>query len=376
MRNFIQKEMGRIKNDRVYLALIFFAPILSLVLLASIYKNEIIRDIPVAVVDLDNSVLSRKVAFYIDSSPSMMITKRCKSVEEVEMLIKGGDVQAGFIFPQDMEKDVKTNKLTSVTVLKNTINIVTSNVLLKDASTIIKTVSGGITVKKLLAAGNGQDKAIAMANPVEVHSSPLFNSNYSYEQFLVPGLFLFFIQISLMLSGVMAFNRNRFEKIHSFAELLYKSGLHLALGMVFQIVSLLVILPAFSIPLTGNYFQIFFMFGLFSIASFLPGAAISLFIDDLQTAAEYVMFFNTPAFIFSGLTFPLWSMPALHRIFAEIIPLTHFMEAFIRFGFMDLTPDYYSIQTLKLFGFVLIPAIVIAYKLSRDNNSTGVPENV
>lgn len=370
MADLIKNEFRKITSDRVYMILIFFAPVICMVILASIYKNEMLHELPVAIVDLDNSALSRKMAFLIDASPQMENNYSCASVEEAENLMKAGKIQAGFVFPEDMEKNIKSGKLTSVTVLKNTINLVSGNVLFKDASTIIKTVSAGAAIKKMASSGLAKGKAYAMANPVNVESNAMYNPNYSYEQFLVPGLALFFIQISLMLCGVLSFNKVRFGDIPDFKSFISRVIAHLGTAFVFQAFILLFLFPFFDIPEKSNIVFTLFMFFIFSMASYFPGAAVSLFVDDLQSAAEYVMFFNTPAFIFSGLTFPVWSMPLLHRIFAEIIPLTHFMEVFLRFNFMGLSPDYYTGEMIKLFVFPIISLVLIAFRLSRINNKT------
>lgn len=363
MIDAILDQYRKIFRDRVYLSLTVFAPVLSLVLLASIYSNEILRDLPVAILDNDNSALSRKIAFYLDASASLKNEFTLHSIDEVEELIKSGKIEAAIVIPSNLEKDVKKGNKTSITVIKNSFNLVTSNVILKETSTILSTVSAGINIKKFTAKGNSNAKAQALANPVNVISNPMFNTNYSYIKFLVPGITLFFIQMSLMIAGVMSFNTKRFGIFEGTNGYVSRILAHLSFAVIFQTIAFGVIFPLYNLEFTGYLPQLILLFLVFSAASYLPGTAVSLFVPDLQNASEYVMFFNTPAFIFSGLTFPIWAMPLLHRIFSEIIPLTHFLEVFLGIGYMDVAPGFYSAQMLKLFAFILLPLLLIAVKL-------------
>ncbi|MCB0752875.1 MAG: ABC transporter permease, partial [Ignavibacteriae bacterium] len=91
-----------------------------------------------------------------------------------------------------------------------------------------------------------------------------------------------------------------------------------------------VIFPLYNIVVKGSLFTLLILIVAFIFASFLMGLLISTIFNDQLLATEIAVFINTPAFIFSGFTFPIWGMPFIHTIFAQILPFTHFLEAFLK----------------------------------------------
>jgi ABC-2 type transport system permease protein len=100
--------------------------------------------------------------------------------------------------------------------------------------------------------------------------------------------------------------------------------------------------------------EISLLFGLFAAVNILLGMMISTLVKDELLATEIVIFYNTPAFIFSGFTFPLWSMPVIHSIYAQLMPFTHFLSAYLKIYRMNASFDLFVKDILILTGFLLI----------------------
>jgi ABC-2 type transport system permease protein len=85
-----------------------------------------------------------------------------------------------------------------------------------------------------------------------------------------------------------------------------------------------------------------------------------------MVATEMAVFINTPAFIFSGYTFPLWGMPKFHAAFAQIMPFTHFLTAFIKVYQMGASIDHIGGELLRLSMFVILSLVVSLVWLGRQ----------
>ena len=119
-----------------------------------------------------------------------------------------------------------------------------------------------------------------------------------------------------------------------------------------------ILYPLLNINPGGALLPAFFVLLVFILASFFSGVLISVVIADMQFATEIVLFVNTAAFIFSGFVYPLWAMPLPHQIFAQVMPFTHFMDAFIKTYFMN-TPLKNAYPELGRLGvFILIPILL------------------
>ena len=72
----------------------------------------------------------------------MKIVTYANSLEELKKNFRTDNVSAAFHFPKGMEATIKDGKQSNVELFMNTMNLIKSNTVMKDGSTIIKTISG------------------------------------------------------------------------------------------------------------------------------------------------------------------------------------------------------------------------------------------
>lgn len=381
IHKIIIREFKRIRERKTLFLLEIIFPIILFFLFSEIYKEELIREMPIAIYDADNSSLSRTISQFIDSSPTLEITESLNSIDEVKNEFLKGRIKGAFVIPRNFEKDVKSGQSSTVIVYKNSSNILVGNYILKESAAIIKTVSGGALLKKLRSSGLSKEKAMAIVNPIQIETASLYNPNYSYENYLMPGLVTFTLQMMVMLAAVIVISSEYSH--HSFNELvnlagnspykilLGKSIPHLLIhfGSITLIIG--IIFPLYNITIHGSIFTVFTLMVTFIFASFFFGLLISAIINDQLLATEIAVFINTPAFIFSGFTFPIWGMPFILTIFAQVLPFTHFLKAFLKVyqmgaSFSDVSNE---IIILSLFGIISILGILITLKIKMQKHS-------
>lgn len=369
------REYHRIIERKTLFVLSIILPIFIFLFFALLYKNEIVNNVPIGVLDMDNSETSLLITRYVDATSYIKIADQYYDLEQVKSDIRKGKIQGALYFPHNMEKNLKAGKPVFVTVYKNTSNLVIGNLIYKDAMTVIKTVSGGVLLKKLKAKGMHPEKANNIIQPIKVETKSLYNSNYSYLNYLVPGLLACMLQMIIMLSGVLIisseFVHNTFSELLELSDknvlniILGKSLPHLAFHFVTAIAIIGVIFPIFNLHIHGEIFGLLVFFLIFIMASFFMAFMISSLFHDQMFATELALFINTPAFLFSGFTFPLTSMPLLHNIFASIIPFTHFLYGYLMLYQMG-TPFTYALEFVgKLLIFIIISLIVLTFSLKH-----------
>lgn len=384
----IKREFNRIITRRTLYILYFIVPIFMFVLFAAIYMNSVVRGIPVAIYDEDHSELSYLITRYVASSGSMKIINYANSLEEIKSEFREGNIKGAFYFPSNMEKDIKSGKQSAVSLFINAQNIIISNYLLSDGSKIIKTVSGGILLKKLKSAGLMDEQAMNIINPIKIETSVLYNPNYSYENYLVPGLTTFSIMMIIIVSSVLIisseFTHNTFKDLVELSRnrisviILGKIIPHLTVHTVNIIILVGLIFPLFHINNYGSSLSIILFMIFFALVTLSLGIMISSFFHNQMFATELALFIVTPAFIFSGLTYPLWSMPAGFRFIADLIPYTYFLSGYIKIAQMNaplkyLVPDLIS---LAIFLLVALTATVIGLRNHISKSLLQIEEGV
>jgi len=355
-------------------------PVFIFILYASIYKEEILREIPVVVFDEDHSELSRRIIELIESSPSMKIVDYVVSQKEIKDRFLNGNIQGAFYFPNDFEYQVKKGKSSTVVVYKNTSNLIIGNTLLKDASTIIKSASAAALITKLGKTGVPANAGMNIANAIKVDTQILYNPNYSYSNFLVPGLLGVTLQMMIMIASVIVisseFTHNTFEELLKVSGnnvwniLIGKAFPHFIIHCATALLIVGIIFPLFDIKILGSIPSILFLFALFILANLMLGLMISSFFHDQFFATELAVFFNTPGFIFSGFTFPLWSMPLAHNVIAMTMPFTHFLSAFLKVFQMNTPLSNCINEILTLSGFIIVSSVASYFVIKHHQHKT------
>ncbi len=372
-KNIIIREFRRILDRKSLYLLMIVLPLFVSLLYVAIYRNEIVREIPMAIYDEDHSSLSRTVTEYVEAAGTMRVAGYVNSVDELKNGIQSGVYQGGFYIPRNFENDIKKGKNSTVILYKNTANLIIGNVLMKDGMTLIKTISAGVIIKKLRSKGMVYQQALNIANPITVDTQSLYNPNYSYLSYLVPGLLAFTLQLVIMISSVIVISS---EFSHgTFPELLSISGnniykiiigkmiphLLIHTATIFMIIG--IIFPIADIRTAGSPVAVIIFFILFTAACLSSGIFISSAFHDQMFATELALFINMPAFIFSGYTFPIWAMPAVHRIFAASLPFTYLISGFFKLYQMDAPPLYSLNESLIFILFTVIGFLLSAAAL-------------
>ena len=158
------------------------SPLPNLSLLFAGSALETGKLLPVAVLDQDNSPLSRRLTRMIDATPSARIAYQITDMEEGERMMKQGKIDAIIQIPSGLEKNVYSNTQARVMAYINGLNLTKNGLLNKDILTVATTFSSGIQLQTLMKKGLSETEAYNQMMPIYFEKHILFNPyiNYSY----------------------------------------------------------------------------------------------------------------------------------------------------------------------------------------------------
>lgn len=362
-----RREVRRLRQQPTQLALIVLAPLVLAALVGLVYPKHVVRGLPVAVVDEDHSELSRALGRLVASSPTLEVTMQLSSPKAVEEAVLAGQIEGAFQFPRGLQADVKRGRSASVVVYRNSANLITGKLLLREGATLVGTASGGVLVRRLRAQGLGEDAARALAQPIRYESQTLFNPAANYENFLPPGVWMVMLQMTVMLSAAVVvngeFRDGTFGELVRTADgaweavLVGKALPHLVLQTAVGLAVVGGVMPLFGVPVRGSIVALSGFLLLFVGASFFMALLASTLLRSPVKAAEVLVFYTAPAFVFSGYTFPIAAMPALHRAYAQLMPFTHFLTGFIKLYQYGAPAATVLPEATVLFAGFAVPAV-------------------
>ncbi|MFA7330597.1 MAG: ABC transporter permease [Candidatus Delongbacteria bacterium] len=331
----VRREEARLRPGHLGWAL---APLLLFLLLGALYARHQARDLPVGVLDLDRSVLSRQVVRALDATPSLAVTRSVASLEEGLDDLRAGRILGLFELSAGTMSALQAGRPAGVGLYRNTSNLVVGNLLLKDGSAALRTLSLGIALRRQQALGAGASAATRV-QPLRLDARSLHNPATDYEFFLVPGLLGALLFMLALLDGVGACSDERARGTlpdllraggdRPLPALLGKALPHLLRQALLAVLLLALVFPLFGIGSRSPWPLLLGWLVLFQWTTLGLACALGLWLPSRLLALEAAVFLGTPAFIFSGYTFPLEAMPVLHRVFARLLPSTPFLEGFI-----------------------------------------------
>ncbi len=343
-----------------------------------IYQKQFAKELPMAVWDEDQSSVSRQLTDMMDHSDLIHITEKVSSNAEIEKLMKEGKIFGAVHFPKNLESDVKKNHQSNITLYTNGAYLVPAKMIYKGAAEVI--IKGGLAVvlQKAEKQGMPAGQATALVQPIKLNTTTLYNPDFNYQMYLTPGLITVGLQMALVVASVLILNlefkRNTIDELLKISAsssqiIVGKTLAHLCISWILFVLVAYIVFPVFELGKPQTDFNFFLIYTLMSLACIGIGMMLSAISNNLLFVTDVALFFTSPAFVFSGFTFPRWAMPWYDQFYADIMPYTHFLDGFIKLYFMELPLSYAMPEIFKLLIFtgVTFPLSIVFFQRKINN---------
>lgn len=380
----VKREFHLFFQNKVLMVLFLGAPIMYGILVGSVYKKGSVTNLPIVVVDEDQSPLSKQLIDMFNDNEVIYVASilpdNFKAHEEAMRKEATVVVQ----IPRNFSSNINYNRPTEVTLFVNTSNTLTSNYAMMAANVCVATMKAGIQIKSLEKKGVPEYVATQQYEPFKttIIRQNFKSGNYLY--FMLPGVLLTVFQQVLMLGLALSF-ASEFEN-GTFGTLVDKSSNVLKLLFVkltpYLLMSVLIYVLYYGysliyrMPLHIEGFTFWGASLLFLLAVGFLGILVSIAIPTQLQATEILMVVATPSFILSGFTWPLSQMPAWVVAFAKCIPLTHYLQIFrtlvIEHGKAEMvTSSIWGLAIIAVVTFVL-SVILLQWKINKAKKLKAV----
>ena len=368
IKHLVSRELGIIANDGSILLTVFIAPLLYMFLLGTIYINKDIDSVDIAVLDKDNSQLSRTFIRFIESSQKVHVKYQVLNYEEAKDHLLNIDVHGVVIIPKGFDSDIRLLKGTNINVYLNNSRFLMSNEINKTIQKTAIMMGAGIRLRYFEEQGINSKEAMEMVMPVQakIHFVNNIFNNYGY--FLLPGLLILILQQTLLIglgeSLSLERQKNMLPKLLSrqygvFTAIIGKNIFYVFLYFAYFLLAFSVIFPFFGLPVKGSVLTLALLSFLFIVSVILFTNLLSLFFKKQIVYMEIAAFTTYPLFLMTGFSWPTYALPLPYQIFAELIPTTPMLEALIK-----ITQQGADFDIVKWPLMVLSIQIIVYYALT------------
>lgn len=332
----LQREWQRLSANRWDWAMVSWVPLLTMALMCWIFAAGQPYKLPVAVWDQDHSSLSRQLVRMLEATPGLRVTQGVLNQPEAADALHRMQVYGVVHIPPDMERDVKRGASSTVTLLHNAQLATASSLLQRDLQQVVGTLSAGVEMQARAKRGEPQQVLQIRMEPISTKLVALFNVSTNYELFLATALIPALVHILAMTAGAWNVGKEMRDQTvgqwlpadspwwQTLAALLGKLAVPAVLLWGSGTLCLLYLAVVRGWSVAGSMVWIGMgLMGLVTV-SLAAGAVLAAVTMSLRTALSGAGLLSAPAFAFSGVGFPLLSMSASARGWAQAMPYTHY----------------------------------------------------
>ena len=316
VRLIMWKEFLQLRRDPLLLRLIFIMPVLQLLMFGYVVGADV-HNLKMAVVDEDQTTLSRQLTQAFTSSGYFVLVAQPADEHELPALIDSGNAQVGLVIPRGTESAIGAGQTMPV------------GIVVDGADSKTAAVAGGYSAQ-IVAEFNQRQLGLAALQArgpsIEAQARVVFNPSVKAVNAMIPGLIVFILLLSMASIMSQAVVRERARG--TLEQMLitpmtrgdYLLGKVLPYALIATLQASFIALIGkywFSVPFNGNLLTVVVGLGLFMMTCIGIGLLVSLVSRTQQQAQQTVIFILLPTMVLSGFVFPIESMPP------AIVPLTY-----------------------------------------------------
>ncbi len=359
-------EMRTTWKDEGVLIFFILVPLLYPLLYSWIYTNEVVREVPVAVVDLSHSQMSRDFIRQFDASPDTRVAYYCNNLEEARDLIGHQEAFGVLYFPADFQVNVMRMDQSSVSVFCDMSFMLYYKAIYQTATAVAGNINSKIQIER---AGNWTEREDEIATkPLNFDEVQIFNSTGGYGNFIIPGVLMLILQQTLLLGiGLSAGTARERSTTGSFLpdDSYYDGVFRTVLGralcyfMIYAVVAsyITLVVPrmfSFTSLLDPGDLSCFMLPYILSCIFF--AMIVSCTVRHRENIILLVVFTSVPLLFISGVSWPQSAIPEFWQWFSWLFPSTFGVRGFVRMNTMgallgDVRTEYIALwgQTVVYF---------------------------
>ncbi len=372
------KEMRSTITDDGVLIFCILVPLLYPLLYSWIYNNEVVRDVPVAVVDHSHSATSREFIRHFDAGADTRVAYYCNSLDQARDLTGKQQVYGTLYFPEDFETRLYRGEQAQVGVYTSMSLMLTYKAIYQTAQAVASEMNAGIQ----LAQGGGythRDDEVT-TQPLDFDEVPIFNTTGGYGNAILPGVLMLILQQTLLLgiglAAGTARENNRYQELVPISKhyngifriVLGKSSCYFMLYMVMGAYLALVVPRLWGITSLVTATTLAALLLPYILSCIFFGMTLSCLVRYRENVMLLVVFTSVPFLFLTGVSWPQTNMPGFWQVFAYLIPSTFGVRGFLRISSMGATLQdirfEYQALWLQTFVYFFITCAVYRYQIS------------
>ena len=340
-----RRELKQVMKDEGVLIFFIVVPIAYPLLYSWIYNNETVHEVPVCVVDMSNTGLSREFVLKCDASPDIRVAYFAQDLDEGKSLVSRQLVKGIYFIPPDFETNILRMNQSTVSVYCDMSLMLTYKAIFQTARLVSLEMAKEIQTK-LSRQYTAREEAIA-ARPLDYADVPIFNPQGGYGSFVLPAVLMLILQQTLVLgiglAAGTARDENAYRNLIPVSDSRYVKTLPIVLGkamcylMIYAVMGawLVIIVPRlFHFPQLATGHTLLVLMIPYTLACIFFGMVVSCMVKYRENVMLLMVFVSIPLLFMTGISWPQSNIPGMWQGVSWLFPSTFGARAYVRLNSM------------------------------------------
>lgn len=366
--NTALRECGILKHNPIYFVSMVLLPLVAVVFFTSLMDQGQPTDMPLGVVDLDNTATTRSMVRKLDAFQNTHVVAYYNSADEARHAMQENKIYGFLYIPKGTTDNLLSSRQPKISLYYSYASLTAGSLLFKDLKTIASLGSAGVGQATMRAKGYTDSQIRTFLQPiaVDLHSTtnPWTSYNIYLSTMLIPGTLMLFIFL------VTAYSFGTELKFGRAKEWFNTAGDNIWVAMLGKLLpQTLVSFAVFGIysiyvycylqfPHNGGIWNIILLGLLAVLAAQGFGAFLFGLMPQLRMSMSICSLWGVLSFSMVGTAFPVFAMDAPLEAMAQLFPLRHYWRIYQTCVFNDFPLSYVWVNVLVLVVFALLPILV------------------
>lgn len=364
-----RRELRRMASKPIYWFCMIAAPLFCFVFFTSLMAEGLPTDMPLGLVDNDNTTTSRSLARNLDAFEMTSIKEQYANVTEAREAVQRGDIYGFYYIPKGTTRKAQRQELPVVSFYTNYSYLVAGSLLYRDMRTMSELASGAASRTVLYAKGATERQAMAFLQPIVIDShainNPWLNYNVYLSNVILPGLLMLFI---FMVTVFSIGTEVKYNTVHDWLIMARGSMFHALAGKLLpQTLIFFLIGIAFAIGLYGVlHFPCHCGLPTMLLVMFLgiigaQGLGVFMFamLPTLRLSLSFASLWGVISFSICGMSYPVMAMHPTLQGLSLLFPLRHYFLLYVNcaldgYPLMNAAP-----YVVGLLLFAMLPLVLL-----------------
>ena len=372
-----REELKQMFHDEGVIIFFILVPLLYPLLYSWIYNNEVVREVPVVVVDQSATQLSRRFVRLCDASPDVKVLCHAADMDEAQSLVSRQVAKGIYFIPSDFDTHLNRMEQATISVYCDMSLMLAYKAVYQTAQAVTQQMGGELLIARNPQATTREEQIAT--KPLDFDEVAIFNPVGGYGSSIIPAVLMLIIQQTLILGiGMLAGTAredNRYSNLIPFSRQYHGmfrivGGKALAYLMVYTPLAAflaLVVPRLFHFTAIGQWQPMLAFMVPYVLACIFFGMVVSCLVRYRENVMLLMVFVSIPLLFLSGISWPQASIPGFWEGISWIFPSTFGIRGFVRINTMgatlgDVRQEYQALWVHVAVYFILA-SLVYRYQI-------------